>query len=73
MPDFTELKQKHRAVWAPGEYDQIARGIVKQVRHLPEYRHHRSDIGRGQDDARFAAHRPRYRGRSRGGLEAGRG
>lgn len=27
MPDFTELKQKHRATWASGEYDQIAQGI----------------------------------------------
>ncbi len=23
MPDFTELKQKHRAVWASGGYDRI--------------------------------------------------
>jgi ubiquinone/menaquinone biosynthesis C-methylase UbiE len=27
MPDFTELKQRHRVVWASGDYDQVARGI----------------------------------------------
>lgn len=27
MPDVTELKQRHRAVWASGDYDQIAQGI----------------------------------------------
>lgn len=27
MADFTELKQKHRATWAAGDYNQIAQGI----------------------------------------------
>ena len=27
MPDFTELKKKHRATWASGDYDRIAQGI----------------------------------------------
>ena len=26
--DFTELKKKHRAVWASGEYDRIADGLT---------------------------------------------
>jgi hypothetical protein len=26
MADFTELKQKHRATWAAGDYNQIAQG-----------------------------------------------
>ncbi len=34
MPDFTELKQKHRAVWASGGYDRIARGIRTVADHL---------------------------------------
>jgi ubiquinone/menaquinone biosynthesis C-methylase UbiE len=34
MPDFTELKQKHRAVWASGDYDQIARGIQAVADHV---------------------------------------
>jgi ubiquinone/menaquinone biosynthesis C-methylase UbiE len=34
MPDFTELKQKHRAVWASGDYDQIARGIRAVADHV---------------------------------------
>lgn len=28
MTDFTELKKKHRAVWALGEYDRIADGLT---------------------------------------------
>jgi len=28
VPDYTELKHKHRATWASGDYDQIARGIA---------------------------------------------
>jgi ubiquinone/menaquinone biosynthesis C-methylase UbiE len=34
MPDFTKLKQKHRAVWASGDYDQIARGIQAVGDHV---------------------------------------
>jgi ubiquinone/menaquinone biosynthesis C-methylase UbiE len=34
MPDFTDLKQKHRAVWASGDYDQIARGIQAVADHV---------------------------------------
>ena len=34
MPDFTELKQKHRATWASGDYDQIARGIRSVADHV---------------------------------------
>jgi SAM-dependent methyltransferase len=34
MPDYTELKQKHRAVWASGDYDQIARGIRAVADHV---------------------------------------
>lgn len=34
MPDFTELKKKHRAVWASGDYDQIARGIRSVADHV---------------------------------------
>jgi len=28
MPDFTALKQAHRTMWAAGEYERIARGIL---------------------------------------------
>jgi ubiquinone/menaquinone biosynthesis C-methylase UbiE len=34
MVDFTELKQRHRAVWASGDYDQIARGIQTVADHV---------------------------------------
>jgi SAM-dependent methyltransferase len=34
MPDFTELKQKHRAVWASGDYDRVARGIQAVADHV---------------------------------------
>jgi ubiquinone/menaquinone biosynthesis C-methylase UbiE len=34
MPDFNELKQKHRATWAAGDYDQIARGIQAVADHV---------------------------------------
>jgi SAM-dependent methyltransferase len=34
MPDFTELKQKHRKTWASGDYDQIARGIQAVADHV---------------------------------------
>jgi SAM-dependent methyltransferase len=34
MLDFTELKQKHRAVWASGDYNQIARGIQAVADHV---------------------------------------
>jgi SAM-dependent methyltransferase len=34
MPDFTELKKKHRATWASGEYDQIAAGIRAVADHV---------------------------------------
>jgi ubiquinone/menaquinone biosynthesis C-methylase UbiE len=32
--DFTEMKQKHRAVWASGDYDQIARSIQPVADHV---------------------------------------
>ncbi len=34
MPDLTELKQKHRATWAAGDYDQIAQGIKAVADHV---------------------------------------
>jgi SAM-dependent methyltransferase len=34
MPDFTDLKQRHRAVWAAGDYDRIARGIQPVADHV---------------------------------------
>lgn len=34
MPDFTELKQKHRLTWASGDYDRIARGIQAVADHV---------------------------------------
>jgi len=34
MPDFTELKQKHRATWASGNYDRIAQGIQAVGDHV---------------------------------------
>ncbi|HWC03262.1 MAG TPA: methyltransferase domain-containing protein [Methylomirabilota bacterium] len=34
MPDFSELKQRHRAVWASGDYDRIARGIQAVADHV---------------------------------------
>lgn len=34
MPDFTELKQKHRATWASGDYNQIAQGILAVADHV---------------------------------------
>ncbi len=34
MPDFTELKQKHRATWAAGDYDRIAQGILAVADHV---------------------------------------
>jgi ubiquinone/menaquinone biosynthesis C-methylase UbiE len=34
MPDFTELKRKRRAVWASGDYDQIANGIQPVANHV---------------------------------------
>jgi ubiquinone/menaquinone biosynthesis C-methylase UbiE len=34
MPDFTELKQRHRAMWASGDYDRIARGIQAVADHV---------------------------------------
>jgi ubiquinone/menaquinone biosynthesis C-methylase UbiE len=34
MPDFTELKQKHRATWAAGDYNQVARGIQVVADHV---------------------------------------
>ena len=27
MNDFTEFKQKHKAMWALGDYDVLARGL----------------------------------------------
>ena len=34
MADFTELKQKHRAAWAAGDYNQIAQGIQAVADHV---------------------------------------
>ena len=34
MPETTDLKQKHRATWASGEYERIARGIRAVADHL---------------------------------------
>lgn len=34
MPEFTELKQKHRAIWAAGDYNQIAQGIQAVADHV---------------------------------------
>ena len=34
MPDSSELKQRHRAVWASGDYDQIAQGIQAVADHV---------------------------------------
>jgi|SRR5579884_922538 len=34
MADLTELKQRHRAVWASGDYDRIAQGIQTIADHL---------------------------------------
>lgn len=34
MSDFAELKKKHRATWASGDYDQIARGIRSVADHV---------------------------------------
>jgi ubiquinone/menaquinone biosynthesis C-methylase UbiE len=34
MMDFTELKQKHRATWASGDYAQIANGIQTVADHV---------------------------------------
>lgn len=34
MRDFTELKQRQRAVWASGDYDQIAQGILAVADHV---------------------------------------
>lgn len=34
MTDFTELKRKHRATWASGGYDEIARGILAVADHV---------------------------------------
>ncbi len=33
MADFTELKQKHQATWAAGDYNQIAQGIRAVADH----------------------------------------
>jgi ubiquinone/menaquinone biosynthesis C-methylase UbiE len=34
MADLSELKRKHRAAWASGDYDQIARGILAVADHV---------------------------------------
>ena len=34
MPDYSELKQRHRVVWASGDYDRIARGIQAVADHV---------------------------------------
>jgi SAM-dependent methyltransferase len=42
MPDFTELKQRHRIVWASGDYQQIARGIQTVADHVVRSAHIRA-------------------------------
>ncbi|HJV91639.1 MAG TPA: methyltransferase domain-containing protein [Holophagaceae bacterium] len=34
MPVLDDVKQKHRAVWAAGEYERVARGIVGVAEHV---------------------------------------
>lgn len=34
MADFTELKRRHRAMWASGDYDRIARGLLPVADHV---------------------------------------
>lgn len=34
MPDLSELKQKHRATWASGDYSQVAQGIRAVADHV---------------------------------------
>jgi len=34
MPDFTELKQRHREMWASGDYDRTAAGIQAVAGHV---------------------------------------
>lgn len=34
MTDFTDLKRKHRATWASGDYDGIARGLLPVADHV---------------------------------------
>jgi len=34
MPDFIELKQRHRAIWASGDYDRLAAGIQAVADHV---------------------------------------
>lgn len=34
MPELSEMKQKHRATWASGDYNQIARGILAVADHV---------------------------------------
>jgi ubiquinone/menaquinone biosynthesis C-methylase UbiE len=34
MPDYSELKQKHRATWASGDYDRVAHGIRGVADHV---------------------------------------
>ena len=34
MTDFTELKQKHKAMWALGEYDVVAQGLHSAQDHV---------------------------------------
>lgn len=34
MADFTELKKRHQATWASGDYDQIAQGIQAVADHV---------------------------------------
>src|SRR5499426_2649343 len=34
MPGFDDLKQRHRVVWASGDYDRIAQGIQAVADHV---------------------------------------
>lgn len=69
MPDFTELKQKHRAIWASGDYDKIAQGIQAVADHVVRSAHIRAgelvlDIACGTGNTALMA-------RARGALVTG--
>jgi ubiquinone/menaquinone biosynthesis C-methylase UbiE len=34
LPNLPDLKQKHRAIWASGDYNQIAQGILAVADHV---------------------------------------
>jgi ubiquinone/menaquinone biosynthesis C-methylase UbiE len=60
MADFAELKQKHRATWASGDYDQVARGIQAVADHVVRSAHIRGgervlDVACGTGNTTLAA------------------